>query len=286
MSWLRLAVCAALAFALGFGLLASPAMAQDGLRVHQSPVTFMPGLVTPAELTVVEDETVVRMPLRWSLSVRLAEPVTITQASGSVEFAAGTLLPKVRLVPGPGEGPERNVYCTPFRVMDVRGGNGFLVDWLNEMAAGDAETQVCLEDSDADRRLDRALAIIGREQVAELGPVGPLAFTELRDEAMDAASGEVRINLLRVARDRVAIGLSIVRPDQTLVFATFSSGQYNARGYAEIRFGEGRSGSFDMVGLRFQVLSADRDANRASLAVAVNAPPEAVIVVPTGYRPG
>ncbi|VVT19878.1 hypothetical protein [Erythrobacter sp. EC-HK427] len=268
------------AFVLGASV--TPAMAQEDaqapVRWQQSPIIILPGATERLEREFVEGEAVLELPLRWAFSTRLSRDVVIEQDGETLTLPAGELLPKALLDNG------EVAYCTRSRVAEAQEGSGFMGAMFGSMLNSLQDKVVCLQDSDKDLLLDRAIVLGDGPGIVDLGAVEPLAFEDLMAEPMGTADDIARISMIRVGRSVVQLQLDVIQRGSTRSFDTWQSGRFTARRFNDVRFGEGNRGGFYMFGLRFEVIDAVRQENRATLRVTPEINPTEFVVVPSEVR--
>ena len=264
-------------------LLASvPAAAQERVPPvdwQQSPIIFQPGKIEGGERQFAEGESIVEFPLRWMMSTRLASDVVLRRGDESYTMAAGTLLPLAMIRPYQGAGP-RIVYCTRSRVAERKEGSGFMGamfgNWFNSLQ----DKQVCLEDSDEDKSLDRALVLGDGPGIVDLGAIEPLAFEALVAEPMGTPDDLARVTMTRVGRSVVQLQLDIIQTGEARSFSTMQSGRFRASRFTDIRFSGRNSGPLDQFGVLYEVVDAQTKENSATLRWTPRAGAEEFVLVP------
>ena len=261
----------------------SPVSAQDKQRPvewQQSPVIVMPGRVGSGEAELTKSQAVFSLPLRWLVSGRLAQRVVVGEGKDETVFEAGALLPMARI--GGTRGYDlRIAYCSRSRVAEAKEGKGFLGAMLGSMANSLQDKQVCLEDSNNDGAVDRALVVGDGPGVKELGAFEPVAIEKLTGEVIGGQGDQVTLSLGSVGRKDVRLDLELVQQGSLRSFQTWQSGPFSADRYNNIRYTGKKAGPTMVLGIRFEVLSADNDTDKATLRWASTTQEDAIVVVPS-----
>lgn len=259
---------------------AAPAAAQDVVKWRQSPIIFLPSEVRPGQQMLNEGDLIVSFPLRWVFSTRLAQDVTLDHDGESVTLEAGSLLPRVVLLRNGVPQEETVIFCTRSRVAEAREGTGLLGALVGNWFNGLMDAQTCLEDNDKDGVFDRAMVLGEGDAIIDLGPVGDVAYEELVAESMGTGEDVAQITLSGVGRSRIHLAFNIFQRGEARDFSTMQSNGFTASRYNTIRYGEEHPGTMDLLGVRIQVMEADRKEDRALLAWRPVARSDDFVVVP------
>lgn len=268
--------------AIAVGSLATPAFAQDDdetpVRWQQSPIIILPGATERLEAEFVEGDAVLELPLRWAFSTRLSRDVVIEEDGETLTLPAGELLPKVLIDDG------TIAYCTRSRVAEAQEGTGFMGAMFGNMLNSLQDKVVCLQDTDKDFHLDRAIVLGDGPGIVDLGTIEAVPFEDIMAEPLGNEDDVARISMTRVGRTVVQLQLDVIQRGNARNFSMWQSGRFTARRFNDVRYGEDDRGGFYMFGLRFEVLDAERRENRATLRVTPEINPTEFIVVPNEVR--
>lgn len=168
--------------ALAVALLAHPASAQETespeVEFRQVPAVFVPAMARSGEQVFEEIDIVLFFPLLWPSATRTSEDVTINFRGEQAIIEAGSLLPRVRVTKVGEDEVWREPFCVRSRNKARNTGLPILFQQLNDLTKGLRDGQLCLEDSDGDGTLDRALALGYGKHVVELGDIPAQPYEE------------------------------------------------------------------------------------------------------------
>ena len=272
----------AIYFAAAFMAVASSSSAQEKQRPvtwQQSPVIIMPGQIAAGEAGFAKSQDVLSIPLRWLVSGRLSQAVTIGEGKNEVRFEPEELLPLTR-IGGTRGYALRMAYCSRSRVAEAKENSGFLGAMLGSMANSLQDKQVCLEDSDDDGKVDRALVVGDGPGIVELGTIEPVAIEKLAGEIIGGEQDQVSLSLGTVGRKDVRLDLNLMQQGNTRNFQTWQSGPYVANRYNNVRYNGNKAGPQTILGIRFEVVQADDASDTATLRWTNTLNEGAIVVVP------
>ncbi len=261
--------------ALGSGLavlaaacLAGPLAAQepDGpdVEFRQVPAIFVPAMAGSGEEVFEEIGIVLLFPLLWPSSTRISEDVTLSFRGQQTVIKAGTLLPRV-MVRKVGETDVwRQPFCVRSRNKARNEGLPILLQQLNDLTKSLRDGQLCLEDSDADGQLDRALALGYGDKVIELGEIPAQRFEEKRGAFI--GEGDVAfLSLTTVRENWVELELKILIDDAWVdQFDSMRTGDITLNRKNVFAVGE-KSAYSPFAGIEIELLETNRRDNSARI---------------------
>ena len=273
---MKIALYAALA------LLSSASSAgAEGLPASiESPVVFLPSDVANGERRVSENETFIEVPLRWVFSGKLEQDVAVVTEGGTVTLRAGEVLPEV-LIPlnGKIEG-GRTLLCTRNKVIEKRKGGDPLFGILGSVSDSLRDGQHCVEDTDKDGKVDRAL-VLGKGQ-AELAaaPITPTAVTMLNNEVIPGGEDKLTIGLIAVGRTNTTLWVNIIQRGTRRNFDTMRSGRFTTDAMPVFRYKDGFPVTVNSLGIEIALLGAVQKENAATIRWKVTARPGEYVIIP------
>ncbi|MEO0062791.1 MAG: hypothetical protein RLZZ08_1351 [Pseudomonadota bacterium] len=253
---------------------------QLALKVQQSPIVFLPGRVEAGSGDFKEIQLIVQVPLRWAMSTRLAQEVVVQNDKGALTFAKGALLPEVAVRRGSAREILFFAFCTRSRVAETREGSGLAGVMFGSMLNSLRDGQQCLQDTNGDGKLDRAIALGMGPDVVDLGAVEPVPFTELKGEPINPDADSAQFILARVGRRAISVNFGIQQQGGWRRFTTMQSGRFHANSYFDVGYGEGQTARHEVMGLGFTVDQADPKGNHATVRWEPAATRDEFVVVP------
>ena len=172
------------------------------------------------------------------------------------------------------------IFCTRSRVAEAREGTGLLGALVGSWFNGLMDAQTCVEDTDKDGLLDRAIVLGEGDAVIDLGPVCDVPYEELVAEPIGSGADVAQITLSGVGRNRIHLAFNIFQRGEVRDFTTMQSNGFTASRYNTFRPGEGHPGSMDLLGIRIEVVEADRKEDRALITWRPVARRDDFVVVP------
>lgn len=252
----------------------------QAITVQQSPIVFYPGRVVPGGGEFKELQVLVDVPLRWAISTRLAQDVVVHNDKGMITFAQDVLLPKVAVRRGSTPGILFFAYCGRSRTAEIREGTGVAGVIFGSMLNSLRDGQQCLQDTDGDGTLDRAIALGMGPDVVELGTVDPVPFTELEGEPIDPEQDSAQFILARAGRHAISVNFGIQQRGRWRNFSMMRSGRFQAASYFDVDYAEGEALPMEKMGLRFRVEQVAPKENRATVRWEPAATLDEFVVVP------
>lgn len=246
--------------------LAGPALAQQNLPDRiESPVLFFPADVEAAERKATEGEIFLTIPLRWAFSGKLDRDVDVVAGEHRVTLRAGELLPKV-LIPAPGKTNEgRFLYCTRNKVIEERKGAAPFAALVDSLRDSLRDAQFCVEDTDADGKVDRGL-VLGKSKTEITGEsFAPATVAESANEIIPGGGDRVDIKLDAVGKKRSRLLVTVWQNGGPRPFSEMQSGRFSAEAFPSIDHKTGFPAATTVFGVRVSVLGVEQAANTATL---------------------
>lgn len=226
---------------------------------------FKPSDIVAGERQVAENEVFAEAPLRWALAGALEQDVVVVGAGESVTLKAGEILPQV-LVPKDGKlDGGRILLCTRSKIIEKREGIGFIAKMVDDLRDSLSDAQRCVEDTDGDGKVDRALVLgEGKAEIAA-EPIVPTGFQSLTEQVVPGDQDKVTLSLVSVGNSRTTLALNIYQRGVPRTFDTLVSGRFFAKGLPTFQHKAGLPVSLDNLGVRISLLTAERKQNTATL---------------------
>ncbi|WP_284124818.1 hypothetical protein [Parerythrobacter aestuarii] len=243
-----------------------PASAEDTPKWIESPVIFMPADVEAGERLVTEGEIIVDVPLRWAFAGKLEQDVTVIAAGEEVVLKAGEVLPQV-MVPVPGSGAAgRILLCTRSKVVFKREGIGFIAKLVDDLRDSLSDAQRCVEDTDNDGKVDRALVLGEGKEEIPAEPIEPVGFKLTTAEVIPGDEDKVTLTLVSVGNKRSSLALNIIQLGAARQFDTMVSGRFYTRQMPTFQHKDGLPATLNAFGIGVRLLEADKKGNNAKLS--------------------
>ena len=246
----------------------------------ESPMIFKPSDIVAGERQVAENEVFAEAPLRWALAGTLEQDVVVIGAGESVTLKAGEILPQV-LVPKDGklEG-GRILLCTRSKIVEKREGIGFIAKLVDDLRDSLSDAQRCVEDTDGDGKVDRALVLGEGKSEILAEPIAPTGFQSLTEQVVPGGEDKVTLTLVSVGNSRTTLALNIYQRGVPRMFDTLVSGRFLAKGLPTFQHKAGLPESLDNLGVRISLLTAERKQNTATLRWTAMAAKHEFAVIP------
>jgi hypothetical protein len=259
---------------------AAPAAAQKAPDRIESPVLFFPADVTAAERQAKEGEALVTIPLRWAFSGKLERDIEVVAGEHRAMLNAGELLPKV-LIPAPGKTNEgRFLFCTRNKVTEERKGSAPIAALVDSLRDSLRDAQFCVEDSDADGKVDRGV-VFGKGKTELVGEsFAPAAVTEFTNEVIPGGKDRVEIKLDAVGKKRSRLLVNVWQNGGPRVFSSMRSGRFFADAFTTIEHKTSLPAAKLVFGIRVSVLGVEPAANTATLGWQAMARPGEFVIIP------
>lgn len=260
--------------------MATSASAESLPASIESPVVFLPSDVASGERRVSENETFIEVPLRWVFSGKLAQDVDVVTPGGTVTLRAGDVLPEV-LIPVNGriEG-GRTLLCTRNKVIEKTKGEDPLFGALGALSNSLRDGQSCVEDTDKDGKVDRALVLAKGQAEIAAAPITPTAVTMLSNEVIPGSGDRLTIGLIAVGRTNTTLWVNIFQRGKRRNFDTMQSGRFSTKAMPVFRHKNGFPVTANSLGIELALLGAVQKENAATISWKVTARPGEYVIIP------
>lgn len=206
--------------------------------------------------TVKSGEEIIRRPVVYSLSAKIAQTVRLRTSEGPAEILAGTVLPAVRIVNLPGQQGDVLAYCTPVVKANpalARGMFGVLGAKLIKSAT---DGRKCLFDRDGDGIADHAFLIDdGTAEDRAPQPIPPIAL-DIAENQPAGAGDYVSIRLRKASRPSFVI--DIFENGKALTFDTITSDGISQTKRPTVEKDAALPIDYEIYGAKFQILGFDK----------------------------